>query len=189
MLVEEAKVAQALETADTAWTAALRLRYTRSRAEFTEALAKLRRLMPEGPASRALAEWVRRALIEDGAKEEDMENVQELRDLEPVVHSFWGAERLAARREGLAEGLAEGREEGRVQGREEGREREQATLIRLARRKFGAETADQLASLLASVSDPERVGEIADLIIDCASGADFLAQAARNGQPEVGAAP
>ena len=118
-----------------------------------------------------------------------MENVQELRDLEPVVHSFWGAERLAARREGRAEGLAEGREEGRAQGREDGREREQATLIRLARRKFGAETADRLASLVAGVSDPERVGEIADLIIDCASGADFLAQAARNGQPEVGAAP
>ena len=103
-----------------------------------------------------------------------MENVQELRDLEPVVHSFWGAERLAARREGRAEG----REEGRA-----------ATLVRQARRKFGAETADGLATLLAGVSDPERVGEIADLIIDCASGDDFLAQAARNGQPEAGATP
>ena len=103
-----------------------------------------------------------------------MENVQELRDLEPVVHSFWGAERLAARREG--------REEGRAEGREEGREREQATLVRQARRKFGSETADGLASLLAGVSDPARVGEVADLIIDCASGADFLAQAARNEQ-------
>ena len=174
VLVEEAKVAQALETADTAWTAALRLRYTLSRAEFKEALAKLRKLMPEGLASRALAAWVRRALIEDGAKEEDMENVQELRDLEPVVHSFWGAERLAARREGRAKG----REEGRV-----------ATLVRQARRKFGAETADGLALLLTDVSGPERVGEIADLIIDCANGADFLAQAARNGQPEAGAAP
>ncbi len=182
VLVDEAKEAQALETADTAREAALQLRYARSGAEFEEALAKCRELMPEaGQASRALAAWVRRALIDDGAKEADMENVQELRDLEPVVHSFWGAERLAARREGRAEGLAE--------GREEGREREQATLIRLARRKFGAETADRLASLVAGVSDPERVGEIADLIIDCASGADFLAQAARNGQPEAGAAP
>ena len=71
----------------------------------------------------------------------------------------------------------------------EGREREQAALVRLARRKFGSETADRLASLLAGVSDPERVGEIADLIIDCASGNDLLAQAARNGQPEAGAAP
>ena len=186
VLVDEAKEAQALETADTAREAALQLRYARSGAEFEEVLARCRELMPEaGQASRALAAWVRRALIDDGAKEADMENVQELRDLEPVVHSFWGAERLAARREGRAEGLAEGREV----GREEGREREQATLVRLARRKFGAETADRLASLVAGVSDPERVGEIADLIIDCASGADFLAQAARNGQPEVGAAP
>ena len=179
VLVDEAKEAQALETADTARAAALWLRYARSGAEFEAALAKCRELMPEaGQASRALAAWVRRALIDDGAKEADMENVQELRDLEPVVHSFWGAERLAARREGREEGREEGRAEGHAKGREEGR----ATLVRLARRKFGAETADQLASLLAGVSDSERVGEIADLIIDCASGADFLAQAARNGQ-------
>ena len=187
VLVDEAKEAQALETADTARAAALQLRYARSGAEFEEALAKCRELMPEGQASRALAAWVRSALIDDGAKEEDMENVQELRDLEPVVHSFWGAERLAARREGREEGRAEGRaegreegrEEGRAEGREEGREREQATVVRLARRKFGTETADGLVSLLAGASDPERVGEIADLIIDCASGADLLAQAAR----------
>ena len=106
---------------------------------------------------------MRNGLIDDGAKEEDMENVQEWGDLEPVVHSFWGAERLAARRK----------------GREEGREREQAALVRLARRKFGAETAEGLASLLAGVSDSERVGEIADLIIDCEIADDLLAQAAR----------
>ena len=168
VLVEEAQEAQALETMDTLWEAALRLRYMRGVAEFSEALAKARELMPEpGPVSRALATWVRSALIDDGAKEEDMENVRELADLEPVVHSFWGAERLAARREG------------REEGRAEGREREQATLLRQARRKFGAETADRLASLLAGVSDSERVGEIADLIIDCASGDDLLAQAAK----------
>ena len=187
VLVDEAKEAQALETTDTLRAAALRLRYPRSRAEFEEALAKCRELMPEGQASRALAAWVRSALIDHGAKEADMENVQELRDLEPVVHSFWGAERLAAQRkgreEGRLEGREEGREEGRAEGREEGREEGRATLVRQARRKFGAETADQLASLLVGASDPERVGEIADLIIDCASGADFLAQAARNGQP------
>ena len=98
----------------------MRLRDTRSRAEFAEALAKLRELMPEaGQASRALAAWVRNALIDDGAEEEDMENVRELRDIDPVVHSSWGA----------------------------------------------------------------------DLIIGRASGADFLAQAARNGQPEAGAVP
>ena len=171
VLVEEAQEAQALETMDTLWEAALRLRYMRGVAEFSEALAKARELMPEpGPVSRALATWVRSALIDDGAKEEDMENVRELADLEPVVHSFWGAERLAARREG--------REEGRA-----------ATLVRLARRKFGAETADRLASLLADVSESERVDEIADLIIDCASGDDLLAQAASKGRPANGFPP
>lgn len=185
VLVPEAEEAQALTAVDTLRTAALRLRYTRDRAEFGEALAKVRELLPEsGPASRALAAWVRSSLIDDGAKEADVKNVQELSDIEPVVHTFWGAERVAERRKGREEGRAEGREEGRAEGYRE----QQATLVRLARRKFGSETADGLASLLEGVADSERVAEVADLIIDCASGRDFLAQAGRGGQPGTGAA-
>ena len=201
MLVWEVDEAKALASADTPWAAGLRLRYTRDRAEFGEAYAKLRELLPEdGAASRALATWVRSALIDDGAKEEEVKRLQKLGDLEPVVHTFWGAERLAERRKGRAEGRKEGRKEGRREGRKEGRKegrreaararREQrVTLVRLAGRKFGSETADGLASLLEGVSDPERVAEIADLIIDCTSGRDFLAQAARRGQSEDGSRP
>ena len=162
LLVSEAEEAKALTRADTPRTAGLRLRYARDRAEFDEALAVLRELPEDSPARRALVEWVRSSMIEDGAKEEEMAELRELEDLaSPVVDTWWAAERREARRKGL----------------EEGRLEQRATLVRLVRRKFGSETAEGLAALLEGAADLERVAEVADLIIDCGSGRDFLAQA------------
>lgn len=145
-MASEAAEATALVSADTSWAAGLRLRYTRDRAEFGEACAKLRELLPEdGPASRALAAWVRGALIDDGAKEAEVKRLQKLGDLERVADTFWGAERLAERRKGRRE-VARARREQR------------ATLVRLAGRKFGSETAEGLASLLERASDSGACG-------------------------------
>ena len=181
LLVSEAEEAKALTRADTPRTAGLRLRYARDRAEFDEALAVLRELLPEdSPARRALVEWVRSSMIEDGAKEEEMAKLRELGDLEsPVVDTWWAAERREARRKGLEEGRRQGREEGRQEGEARARLEQRATLVRLARRKFGSETAEELAALLEGAADLEGVAEVADLIIDCTSGRDLLARAAR----------
>lgn len=93
-------------------------------------------------------------------------------------------------RQGLEEGRARGRQEGIKEGRREGRRKgrreaearalqdQRATLARQARRKFGAETAKELASLLAGVGDSGRLDEVADLIIDCATGRELLAHTA-----------
>ncbi len=201
LVVSEAAEAKSLARADTPRTAGLRLRYARDQAEFQEALATLQKLMPrDSPARRALVEWVRSSMIEEGAKEEDVAKLGELEDLgSPIVETWWASERREARRKGLEEGRQEGREEGRQEGREEGRQegrekglregrreaearasREQrATLVRLARRKFGDETAEGLAALLEGSSDSGRATAIADLIIDCASGRDLLERVAR----------
>ena len=105
-----------------------------------------------------------------------MAKLRELEDLaSPVVDTWWAAERREARRKGLEEGRREGRQEGEARGR---RLEWRATLVRLARRKFGSETAEELAALLEGAAELERVAEVADLIIDCGSGRDFLAQAA-----------
>ena len=193
LLVSEAEEAKALTRADTPRTAGLRLRYARDRAEFDEALAVLRELLPEdSPARRALVEWVRSSMIEDGAKEEEMAKLRELEDLaSPVVDTWWAAERREAhrkgleegRRQGLREGLREGQQEARKEGRQEGEARgrrlgQRATLVRQARRKFGSETAEGLAALLEGAAELDGVAEVADLIIDCGSGRNFLAQVA-----------
>lgn len=78
----------------------------------------------------------------------------------------------------LRQGLEEGRRKGRREAEARARQNQHATLARLARRKFGAETAKELALLLDGVRDSGRLDEVADLIIDCATGRELLAHVA-----------
>lgn len=193
-LVSEAEEAKTLGEVDTPRAAALKLRYAEDREEFQEALATLKKLLPTNSHTRqALVEWVRISMTEQGAKEEQMAELEKLEDLgKPIIETWWVRERRESREEGHAEGhaegLAEGRTEGLAEGREEGRKqgrreaeawvsrRQRATLVRLTRRKFGAETGDALAALLEGVSDEECLDAVADLIVDCDGGRDLLAR-------------
>ena len=64
-------------------------------------------------------------------------------------------------------------------GLEQGLEQERVLLSRQAARKFDARTAARLAALLDGVADPERLAEIGEQVIDCATGAELLARAER----------
>ena len=99
------------------------------------------------------------------------------------------------REQGLEQGLERGREQGLERGREQGREQglalglergiergraeERALLCRQAERKFDAETAERLSGLLDRLTDPERLAEVGDGIIECGTGADLLDRAGR----------
>ena len=71
-------------------------------------------------------------------------------------------------RDGVEKGLQQGLERGRAEGR--------ALVGRLATRKFGARTARRLSRVLDDISDPERLAEVADAIIDCESDAELFAR-------------
>ncbi len=75
-------------------------------------------------------------------------------------------------RKGLERGLERGLEQGLERGRAEGR----ALVGRLATRKFGAETAEQLSRVLEDIADPEGLAEVADAIIDCDNDAELFAR-------------
>ena len=62
-------------------------------------------------------------------------------------------------RDGIRKGLEQGLERGLEQGLERGAEG-RALVGRLATRKFGAETAEQLSRVLEDIADPERLAEI-----------------------------
>ena len=83
-------------------------------------------------------------------------------------------------REWTAEWVAEGREqglkEGIEQGIERGRSEERRLLCRQAARKFDTETAPRLAALLDRLSDPERLAQVGDWIIECGTEAELLAR-------------
>ena len=105
----------------------------------------------------AFREWVLGAAESWGIGEETLEQVKSLKEAEMI---YAGVEELKERAVG--------------QGRAEGR----ATMVcRLARLKFGAETAEELSKLLKGITDPERIARIGDRIIECDTGAELLAHA------------
>ena len=56
----------------------------------------------------------------------------------------------------------------------------QAILLRRqTTRKFGSATADELDRLLDARSDPDHLARIADVILECDSGEDFIARVRR----------
>ena len=56
------------------------------------------------------------------------------------------------------------------------RDGERALVQRLAARKFGAETAERLTRILEDRTDPDRLDEVVDAIIDCDSGPELFAR-------------
>ena len=78
----------------------------------------------------------------------------------------------------LAETVQEWTEQWVEQGLERGRAEERALLCRLAARKFDAAAGQQLAAALTDVTDPGRLAQVGDWIIECGTAADLFARLA-----------
>ena len=109
--------------------------------------------------------WLLGAAESWGIDDDALELVKSLKEAEMI---YAGVEKL--KREHFAR-LARARAKILAEGQAEG----QASLIRRqARLKFGAATADRLASVLDGISEPERFVRIGDLIIECETGVELL---------------
>ena len=87
----------------------------------------------------------------------------------------WVAEgREQGLKEGIEQGIELGIEQGIEQGIERGIEQERRLLCRQAARKFGAETAPRLSVLLEVLADAERLAQVGEWIIECATEAELL---------------
>ena len=132
---------------------------------------------------RAFVEWVRQVVLPGRFPGAAL----------PVGQALEGGGAMLAEsvKEWTEQWLREGREQGREQGLalglergiERGRAEERALLCRQASRKFDAETAERLAGLLARLSDPERLAEVGEWIIECGTGADLLDRAGHLTRP------
>ena len=65
-------------------------------------------------------------------------------------------------------------DEGRRLGMRQGMSHERALLGRLAARRFGVATGDALAALLANEEEAERLAQVGDLVVDCATAEELL---------------
>ena len=80
----------------------------------------------------------------------------------------------------VEQGVQQGMQQGMRQGVRQGVQRQKDLLRRQAERRFDAETARRLSGLLQSV-DADRLIDVGDWIVDCASGDELLG---RVGQAE-----
>ena len=93
-------------------------------------------------------------------------------ELQPAMEEFFHPGFEALRAEAAAKAAARAAAEANAKA--VARERE--LLQYQAERKFGAETAERLGTLLATIDDPSRLRTVAGWIIDCAHGGDLLAR-------------
>ena len=108
--------------------------------------------------------WLKRhrqELMEEGWREAVAEGRQD--ELAGGLAEWLAKARAEGRREALAEWLANGRAEGRREA-----------LVRLAARRFGADTGRRLEARLRAVEDPGRLDRVGDLIVDCETGEQLL---------------
>ena len=127
----------------------------------------------------AFEEWIRRTIIRGGsgsALASALRLALEKGGLSAMGLSLSDRfEEFAAKRSERA--AAEGLKKGLEQGLEQGLEREREMLRRLAARRFGAAAAERLAAVLRDVGDADRLAEIGEHVIDCATGEALLARA------------
>ena len=111
----------------------------------------------------ALFSWVA------GAAEAWQIPKEELARMKTLTEDETMYERVKEMREQVhRDGIQQGLERGRAEGR--------ALVGRLATRKFGAQTAEQLSRVLEDIADPEQLAEVADAIMDCDSDAELFAR-------------
>ena len=137
---------------------------------------------------RKLEAWIGNADIKD-AQEWRMKLIRIRESAAEVVRQPIDFEERIARWErqvfdnGRADGEARGRAEGEARGKAEGEEialaRERTLLERQVALRFGGDTAERFGVLLEDVSDPERLAEVGEWIIECEDGASLLARMAQ----------
>ena len=164
-----------------------RARETPRLREPLKALIELLRTQSDDELRQAFAAWLHQGLrIAGRLPAEGGDALTQLQETHTMLEENvreWTREWLERGIEqGRTQGIEQGIEQGRTQGIEQGRDEERALLCRLAARKFDAAAAKMLASALAGVSDPERLGRVGDWIIECATASELLARVRGDGR-------
>ena len=196
-LLDGARMSDADLPRDNLVSALIGVEKTRDAARLREALASLSDLLRaqgDDHLTQAFATWLRHGLRLAGRMPADgREPLAQLQETETMLEENvreWTREWLE---QGIEQGLAQGIEQGRAQGIEQGRaqgieqgraqgiKQGRALLCRQAARKFDAAAAEMLAAALAGVTDPERLGQVGDWIIECATASELRSRVRGDG--------
>ena len=159
-------------------SAVVRLENSRTPVDLKRAVDALVEWLP-GPGQqeikRSFGEWIRLVFAQRGLDVSELSSRPQLEEVQTML-----ADRV---KEWFDEAEEKGFKRGVVQGIEGVRAEERALLCRMAKRKFGAETAGQLAEILERVARPVDLAEIGEAIIECDTGAVLLDWASRVAPP------
>ena len=154
-------------------TAVVRLENSRSPEDLLRTVDALRGRL-DGPDDEGLraafVDWLRRVAEQVTPRGAALPPVQTLEELRMTV-----VERAA---EWPRQWFQEGMEQGIEQGFARGLVHERALLRRQAASRFGEDTAERLAEVLARIGEPERLAEAGERLVRCDSGAELLAEVA-----------
>ena len=149
-------------------SALIALENSRSAADLGRAVDALSDWL-QGPGSqelkRSFGEWIRLVLVPGRFSPAELSSMPRLEEVRMML-----AERVK-------EWTEEWFQEGLEKGLEKGRAEERALLCRMTVRKFDAETAEGLSGLLDSLTDPGKLNDVGEWIIECDTGADLLERA------------
>ena len=142
------------------------------------ALIERLRELGDTALTRVFQEWVTQVLAPRRKWDAEMESMAILEEVQTMLAETvreWTADWVEEGREqGLKEGIEQGIEQGIERGIERGIEQERRLLCRQAARKFRAETAPRLSAPLERLTDPERLAQVGEWIIDCETEEDLL---------------
>ena len=167
-LLDEGRAAGAGLPRDNLVSALIALETNRDRKRLPALLGVLIGLLREqgdDELVQAFRAWAAQVLLPRRFRETPPESLPRLEEVQTMLEETV--------REWTADWVAEGLEQGRAE--------ERALLCRLAARKFDAATAQRLSAVLAEVTDPARLAEVGDWIIECGTAAELLTRVARRG--------
>ncbi len=169
-LLDEPAEAKKAQGAGGVVRAGLALRYERHPERLAAALQALDERLHEASVARnAFVAWIRSQMIDSGATTAEAAHLDTLREAGKMyVNRF-----QKSFRDGVAQGVAQGVEQGVEQGVKQAQ-------VDMARWKFGDETAERLAELLEAVCDADRPSRIGRLLVECETGGELIAKAARS---------
>ena len=187
-LLDEARLSDAELPSKNLVSSLIGLEKTRGRSGFGERLQGLIELLrgqDDEELNRVFATWVTTVLRMPSrlrsVAQDPLARLKEAQTMLEETVQEWTREWVE---QGRAEGVEQGRAEGVEQGRAEGVEQERRLLCRLATRKFDATSGEGLSAALAGVTDPDRLAQVGDWIIECETGADLLARVRGNGRSD-----
>ena len=144
-------------------TAVVRLERSRSESDLirvSEMVAECLRSPAEDGLRQVFADWMRDVLQRIVPEGETLPAKMTFEEVHVTIEERAGEWPKRWMREGIAQGLAH----------------ERTLLRRMAASRFGAETAERLATVLAGISDPERLADVGEWLVRCDAGDEFLAR-------------